>query len=78
MPAVPSYPFIGSAFAIREANHVGHVKHASDDTYQMLKTFYGKNAPIYTIGMPGLGKGIKGTAVMCCDPEEYLKVRSPC
>merc|ERR1719233_347111 len=35
---------------------------------------YEKHGQIYTMGVPGIGHGIKQLFVICCDPREYTKV----
>jgi len=35
---------------------------------------YQTHGSVYTLGVPGIGKGIKQLYVICCDPREYAKV----
>lgn len=67
---VPKLPFLGSIVP----------QYSGTDKFDLSKTYdwwYGnheKFGNFYSIGLPGMGKGLDGTAYVVTDPNEYMKV----
>ncbi len=67
---LPKLPFLGSLIP----QHSGVDKFDLSKTYDWWYGSHSKFGNFYSIGMPGMGKGIYGTAYIMTDPNEYMKV----
>ncbi len=67
---LPKLPILGSLIP----QHSGVDKFDLSKTYDWWYSSHRKFGNFYSIGMPGMGKGIYGTAYIMTDPNEYMKV----
>lgn len=67
---VPKLPILGSIIP----QYSGVDKLDLSKTYDWWYNNHRKFGNFYSIGLPGLGKGIYGTAYVIADPNEYMKV----
>ena len=77
---VPSMPYLGSFFSLipgigkylMSLNGISTLR--KDNAYEFYPEMRRRFGDFYTIGIPGLGTGIKGTAYLLNDPDEMVKV----
>jgi len=67
---VPKLPILGSLIP----QYSGIDKFDLSKTYDWWYNSHSKFGNFYSIGMPGMGKGIYGTTYIMTDPNEYMKV----
>lgn len=66
---VPSVPIFGSAIPF-----VSGLKLEENDLLGFWRDMHRRFGPFYSVGLPGLGKGVNGTCYFVRDPIEMMKV----
>jgi len=76
IPTMGALPLVGSTHLLFRAHKTrdGREFVPYKSFMDFLPLMYDAHGTIYTMGMPGIGKGIKGLLVVCCDPREYVEV----
>jgi len=74
MPAVPAYPLVGSMPALSSLERRHPPLKVANELDQLLLLLYKEKGEIYSMGLPGLGSGVRGMTVCTSNPEEFHKV----
>jgi len=74
MPAIAALPFVGSFHKLFGPKAFDGGAVSIMESYDAYYSLYKKYGPIYTMGFPGVGVGIRSIVVTCVDPVEYAKV----
>jgi len=76
VPTMGTLPLLGSSLLLnrvyktRDGREIIPLKSFID----FFPLMYETHGSVWTMGIPGIGKGIKQQLIVCCDPREYAKV----